>query len=146
MAHIESNPISMTKISISKSGTDSTGSRLTYYETSISMPYIAKFRKYALKSPNFAFFRYKLFQIGISPQPYLSRIAKSPTFFWFKSQNMFDFNIYRCGSIITCQVQKHESDIIEVEVWLHFMTCSKRDRAKPKTLMYTHIKNSLPVQ
>ena len=31
--------------------------------------------------------------------------------------------IIRCGSIIMCQVQKHGSEIIEVEVWLHFMTC-----------------------
>ena len=43
--------------------------------------------------------------------------------------------IYRRGSIITCQVQKHGAEIIEVEVWLHFMTFSKRKVAKPKTLM-----------
>ena len=44
--------------------------------------------------------------------------------------------IYRRGSIITCQVQKHGTEILEVEVWEDFMTCSKNDGAKPKTLMH----------
>ena len=44
--------------------------------------------------------------------------------------------IYRRGIIITCQVQKHGTEIIEVEVWLHFITISKSDGAKTKTAMY----------
>ena len=45
-------------------------------------------------------------------------------------------SLYRVGSIITCQVQKHGTEIIEVEVWLHFITFSKNDGAKTKTDMY----------
>ena len=44
----------------------------------------------------------------------------------FLPQNMkrnIKGNIFRCGSIIMCQVQKHGTEIIEIEVWLHFMTC-----------------------
>ena len=49
---------------------------------------------------------------------------------------MFSDLIYRRGSIKTCHVQKHGSEIIEVEVWHHIMTCLKRDRAKTKSDMY----------
>ena len=48
--------------------------------------------------------------------------------------NLSDVTIRR-GSIIPCQVQKHGTEIIEVEVWLHFMTCSKSDGAKTKSAM-----------
>ena len=49
---------------------------------------------------------------------------------------MIQFLIYRRGSIITCQVQKHGTEIFEVKVWLHFITISKSDGAKIKTEMY----------
>ena len=45
-------------------------------------------------------------------------------------------NTFLRGSIIMCQVQKQGTEIIEVEVWLHFVTISKRDGAKTKTAMY----------
>ena len=45
-------------------------------------------------------------------------------------------DIFRRGSIITCHVQKHRTEIIEVEVWLNFITISKSDGAKTKTVMY----------
>ena len=35
-----------------------------------------------------------------------------------------------------CQVQKHGTEIIEVEVWLHLMTCSKGEGAKTKSAMH----------
>ena len=44
--------------------------------------------------------------------------------------------IYCRGSIIMCQVQKHGTEIFEVEVWLHFITILKSDGAKIKTDMY----------
>ena len=44
--------------------------------------------------------------------------------------------VFRRGSIITCQVQKHGTEIFEVKVWLHFITISKSDSAKIKTEMY----------
>ena len=34
-----------------------------------------------------------------------------------------------------CQVQKHGTEIIEDEVWLHFLTCSKGEGAKTKSAM-----------
>ena len=46
------------------------------------------------------------------------------------------YTINRRGSIITCHVQKHRTEIIEVEVWLNFITISKSDGAKTKTVMY----------
>ena len=46
------------------------------------------------------------------------------------------YTIYRRGSIITCQVQKHGTEIIKVKVWLHFITITKSDGAKIKTAMY----------
>ena len=38
----------------------------------------------------------------------------------------------RRGSIITCHVQKHRTEIIEVEVWLNFITISKAMGLKQK--------------
>ena len=35
-----------------------------------------------------------------------------------------------------CQVQKHGTEIIEIEVWLHFMTYSKGEGAKTKSAMH----------
>ena len=40
------------------------------------------------------------------------------------------------NSIQTCHVQKHGTEIIEVEVWHHFMTCFKKDRANIISDMY----------
>ena len=45
-------------------------------------------------------------------------------------------SINRRGSIITCQVQKHGTEIFVVKVWLHFITILKSDGAKIKTAMY----------
>ena len=44
--------------------------------------------------------------------------------------------IYRCGSIKTCHVQKHGTEIFDVDVWHYFMTCFKKDRAKIISDMY----------
>jgi len=55
---------------------------------------------------------------GLEPYDYL-KIFKM-YFFSMK----FDF-IWRCGSIITCYVQKHEIEIIEVKVWGPRVTCLK---------------------
>ena len=46
------------------------------------------------------------------------------------------WKLIRCGSIIMCQVQKHGTEIIEGEVWLHFITCSKGDEAETKSAMH----------
>ena len=48
---------------------------------------------------------------------------------------MYLHNLSRCGSIKTCHVQKHGAEIIEVEVWLYFMSCSKGQEAKTKCAM-----------
>ena len=48
-------------------------------------------------------------------------------------------SIHRRGSIKTCHVQKHGTEIIEVEVWLYFMTCSKYEEAKIKWIPMCNI-------
>ena len=38
--------------------------------------------------------------------------------------------------VVSKRVQKHETEIIEVEVCHHFMTCLNRDGAKTKSDIY----------
>ena len=43
---------------------------------------------------------------------------------------IFSATINRRGSFITCYVQKHGTEIIEVKVWHHIATCSERKFVK----------------
>ena len=49
--------------------------------------------------------------------------------------NLSDVTIRR-GSIIPCQVQKHGTEIIEVEVWHHITTCSGIESVKGTNVLW----------